>query len=452
MADNCLADTQASSADGLGSPRPLSTRNIRLVPTPAPLLSRKACDSTRLAHTCAVEVSIGRQIRRLREAAGLKAAGLADALGVDASAVSNLEHDRRNVKAGELGIIANFLGVSQLAILEPDSLLGRLPVAHRTNGDEIAGQDSLMRLTALAELHQVLDEGGHPTPSRTGEQPPQDAGWLQRANALADWAHQRLAPAAGGEDRLTELAAKIEAKLSVDVMVESLGEDAPLGLSITDSELSFILVNADQLRSRALFTLAHELGHILNSDGTTINIDRDLRARSDEERLANAFAAAFLMPEPEIRETIDEYGRGAESLARMLVGFGVSYETLIYRLHNLGVINAEGRDRLRRIRWVSLIEHLDNDETARVLLAARGARPERRPPTLLANRCLHAALDGTVGAGPLARLLDVDIDDMIEALNSIGPEAAETIDSDFSFPRDPTDVTIQSFDEDPVAP
>lgn len=406
--------------------------------------------STSFVHTVAVEVPIGRQIRRLREAAGLKAADLASALGVDASAVSNLEHGRRSVKANELGVIADFLGVSQLAILEPGSLLGRLPVAHRTNGDETASPDSLMRLTALAELHQVLDEGGHPTPPRTGEPPPQRSGWLQQANALADWAQQRLAPVASGEDRLTELATAIEAKLRVDVMVESLGEDGPLGLCITDSVFSFILVNADQLRSRALFTLAHELGHILNSDGTTINIDRDLRARSDEERLANAFAAAFLMPEPEIRETVDRYGRRAESLARMLVGFGVSYETLIYRLHNLGIINAEGRNRLKRIRWASLIEHLDDEGIARNLLAARGARPERRPPTLLASRCLHGALDGIVSAGPLARLLDVDLDDMIETLNVIGPEAAEAIDGDYSTPEDPPDMA-RSFDEDPVA-
>ena len=393
---------------------------------------------------------IGSQIRQLREAAGLKAADLAGVLGVDASAVSNIEHGRRGVKANEIGVIAEFLGVSQLAILEPDSLLGRLPVAHRINGDETASPDSLMRLTALAELHQVLEDGGHPNPPRTGEPPPQCSGWLRQADALADWAQQRLAPAGRGKDRLAELATAIEATLCVDVMVESLGETGPLGLCITDSAFSFILVNTDQLRSRALFTLAHELGHILAGNGATINIDRDLRARSDEERLANAFAAAFLMPEPEIRETIDRYGRHAESLARMLVTFGVSYETLIYRLHNLGVINAEGRDRLRRVRWAGLIEHLDDEEMVRSLLAARGARPERRPPTLLASRCLHGALDGTVGAGPLARLLDADVDETIEALNSVGPDTAETIDGDFSAREDPPDK-IRSFDEDPVA-
>ena len=254
-----------------------------------------------------------------------------------------------------------------------------------------------------------------------------------------------------GEDRLTELATTIEDWLGVDVMIESLGRDAPLGLSITDPEFSFILVNADQLRSRALFTLAHELGHVLNLDGEAVNIDTDMKARNDDERLANAFAAAFLMPEPEVRQTIEEHGRGADCLARMLLRFGVSYETLVYRLHNLRIVNAEGRDRLRRVRWASLIEHVDDDETARRLLAARGAKPGRRPPTLLTTRCLRGALDGTVGAGPLAQLLDVAVDDMIEALDSAGPEAAKAINSDYSAPEDPPDVAIQSLDEDPVA-
>ena len=398
-----------------------------------------------------MEVSIGRQIRRLREAAGLRAAHLADVLGVDASAVSNLEHDRRNVKAGELGAIANFLGVSQLAILEPDSLLGRLPVAHRTNGDDGGSRDAQMRITALAELHQVLSEGGHPAAVQVAEPPHLGAKWLDRATALADWALQNCAPRSEGDDRLTELATAIEDWLGVDVMIESLGREAPLGLSVTDPEFSFILVNADQLRSRALFTLAHELGHVLNLDGQTVNIDTDMKARNDEERLANAFAAAFLIPEMEIRQTIEDHGRGADCLARMVLRFGVSYETLVYRLHNLRIINAEGRDRLRRVRWASLIEHVDDDEIARSLLAARGARPERRPPTLLTTRCLHGALDGTIGAGPLARLLDVAVDDIIEALNSTGPEAAKAIDGDYSAPEDPPDVAIQSFDEDPLA-
>ena len=218
----------------------------------AGLPATKTCDFHKFRGHCPpVDMSIGRQIRRLREAAGLRAADLAERLGVDPSAVSNLENDRRGVKADEVGVIADFLGVSQLAILEPDSLLGRLPVAHRTNGDQTASRDPLMRLTALAELHQVLTQGGHPAAVVIGEPPRPSSGWLQHATALADWALEFLPAAADGEDRVTGLAAAIEDRLGVDVMVESLGTAAPLGLSITDAEFSFILVNAEQLRSRA---------------------------------------------------------------------------------------------------------------------------------------------------------------------------------------------------------
>ncbi len=400
---------------------------------------------------------IGHQIRRLRKAAGLKAADLADVLGLDASAVSNLEHGRRSVKADELGTIADFLGVSQLAILEPDSLMGRLGAAHRTNGNEFSNKDSLLRLTAIAELHQVLDEGGHPTPLRTDTPPQQqDSTWLQHADALAKWSRKRLRLASSGEARLAELAAAIESKLRVDVMVESMGENAPLGLSITDADFSFILVNADQPKTSALLTLAHELGHVLNSNQTTIHTNTDLPAQSDNEHLASAFAAALLVPKSEVEKIIDEYGRSAESLAQMLENFGVSYETLSSRLHNLRIINTERRDQLEAAGWTGLIKHLSNEDVARDLLAVSGARPQRRPPTLLAWRCLHGALDGTVGVSPLARLLDVDVDKLIENLNPIEnpnivrSDAAKAINGDFSVPDAPTDL-LQSFNEDPVA-
>ena len=127
-------------------------------------------------------VSIGGQIRRLRESAGLQAAQLAAALGVDPSAVSNIEHGKRSVKASELAVIADFLGVSQLAILEPDSLLARLPVAARADGASVEGS-VMARLTAMAELHHVLADGGHPSRRiRSAPANENPEGWLDRAN------------------------------------------------------------------------------------------------------------------------------------------------------------------------------------------------------------------------------------------------------------------------------
>ena len=48
-----------------------------------------------------------------------------------------------------------------MAILEPDSLLARLPVAKRSNGDEAADEDVVLRLTSPAELNHVLTKAGY---------------------------------------------------------------------------------------------------------------------------------------------------------------------------------------------------------------------------------------------------------------------------------------------------
>ena len=395
-------------------------------------------------------MSTGNRIQHLRKAAGLQESELATIAELDAAIVTALERDQRGVTAAELSAIASGLGVSQMAILEPDSLLWRLSVAHRMEGDEDSSSEAAMRLTALAELHQVLSDAGHPSVTAIGDPPRgQSSTWLQHANDLADWARERLALSREGDDPFTSLAEAIETHLSTDVMVESLGEQASEGASITDAEFPFILVNADRPRPRALFTLAHELGHLLHRDGPTFNVDVDLRARTDGERLANAFAAALLMPQPEIERILDDHGRTAASLAQMLTEFGVSYESLIYRLHNLQIINAHGRDRLRAAGWAGLLDLLDDGEDRRALLVARGSRSERRPPALLATRCLSGVLDGAIGAAPLAGLLGIPIDEMIGMIDSIaGAEGA--INNDYSTPGDSDEDALSSFDADPL--
>ena len=208
--------------------------------------------------------------------------------------------------------------------------------------------------------------------------------WLDRANQLAEWAGQRLGDLTGDPpeaNRFAALAAAIECHFGVDVMVESLGEDGPLGMSLTDPEFPFILINADMIRPRAMFTLAHELGHVLAIDGSEIKIDEDLRGNNGEERLANAFAAALLIPQ-----------QGA-----------------------LG----------------------DTEEPA-MLLAAR-ERPSREPPVHLTTRCISGIWDGTISAAPLAGLLDVETDELVEKLSKAW-ETADAFTEDYSTLKDSPDV------------
>ena len=399
--------------------------------------------------------ALGQRIRELREAAGLEVSELAKQVGLEPSDAADIEQGRRHIKTRELSDIAVCLGVSQLAILEPDSLLARLPIAARQHGSAGAytdkSADAVGRITALAELDWALSDGK--PHCRTNivhvPQPESSSFWLNHAQTLADWTIGQFGDEFENYNTLPDLATAIETCLEIDVMIEDFNEVTPLGVSITDHRFPCILINAKQSASRGLFTLAHELGHILNRDGE-IAIDYDLHPSTEIEKSANAFAAMLLMPESRIKKIHEQHERTAESLAHMLISFGVSYEALIYRLHNLKVINAHGRDQLKRIGWTGLISSLQDNNLTRSLLSSRGSRSERRPPTLLAKRCLHGMINGTIGAGPLARLLDVDVDHLIEKFKVIS-EATQVIDNDYSSPQDPPQIALSAFDADPIA-
>ena len=399
--------------------------------------------------------SVGGQLRRLREHAGLTASELAEAAGLDVDVVGNIERDDWDGEAEEFLDLAWALGVSPMAIFEPDSLLGRLPAATRTNGDRVSCA-TVRRLTSLAELHHVLSinhlHASIPVQINNAPQRGSSTTWGRHANDLAEWASGCLGFADNGNTRLADLASAIELRLGVDVMVEAREPGAPLGASITDPEFPFILVNADQPTPQALFTLAHELGHVLNQDGCLFHIDRHLRGSTDNERFANGFAAALLMPEPHIHEIINANGRGPESLAHMLVRFGVSYESLVYRLHNLQIINARGRDSLKSASWAGLVQALGETDLARKLLAVRGTRPERHPPSLLTQRCWRGVFAGHVSVNPLAGLLDIDADDLIEGIQSIESGSTDAMNGDYSSsPRDSDETARSASDADPVA-
>ena len=272
-------------------------------------------------------------------------------------------------------------------------------------------------LAGLAELHEALQEEGHKAQPNLDGVP---VGTYLSARDLAGWAAGRLGEkleSSTTEDRMLTLASLIEARLGIDVMIEPLGGPGLLGVSITDSEFPFILVNADVHKPRALFTLAHELGHVLAGDGDVMHVDFEETANSPKEQHANAFAAALLLPVDEIRTIKSEHEDVSAGLARMLVRFGVSYETLIYRLNNLHIIDDEHKESFLEKGRRSFLGELENSEDKNKLRA--GSPPlSKRPPMLLAARCLQALRDGIASPAPLAGLLSVERSALVETLRS----------------------------------
>lgn len=358
---------------------------------------------------------VGGRLRALRDAVGAARSDLADALGISDDELRSIESGQTQAGLSTLADAADYLEVSLLSILEPDSLPGRLPIAPRVGDGNPSMGPARALLAGLAELHEALQEEGHEARPLLDEVP--DDPYLP-ARDLAKWAASRLGEnleTSPTDDRILTLAALIESRLGIDVMIEPLGESDVLGVSITDSEFPFILVNSDVRRQRALFTLAHELGHVLVGDGSGMQIDFDKDRSTGEERYANAFAAALLMPQDEIEPFESEHQEASTRIARMLIRFGVSYETLIFRLNNLELMDDEEKKSLLEMGRHGFVGGLEDSEYKSKL---RAIPPQlgQRPPMLLAARCLKAIRDGVASPAPLADLLGIERSILVERL------------------------------------
>ena len=140
-----------------------------------------------------------------------------------------------------------------------------------------------------------------------------------------------------------------------DIEVEPI--DAEDNLSgfflVNDKKIKMIGYNKNHSDNRKRFTIAHEFGHFqlhLHSDqkffiDNNSKFFRNEKSSSGElkqEREANAFAAALLMPVPLLERELEKINdnEDIDSIVIFLSSrFLVSEESMRYRLINLGVIN-----------------------------------------------------------------------------------------------------------------
>lgn len=134
-----------------------------------------------------------------------------------------------------------------------------------------------------------------------------------------------------------------------------LGENADLGFSVKKDNDTIIFTNSCIRLSREIFTLAHEIGHILFhlKDGKSFiddNMTINGRSTDEKEEEANYFAACLLMPFDQVNRFIDleiekipGKGLSAMDIARIMSEFNVSFDMALNRLERLKFIDSEQR-------------------------------------------------------------------------------------------------------------
>lgn len=144
-------------------------------------------------------------------------------------------------------------------------------------------------------------------------------------------------------------------RLGLRVLEGPLPADVSGKLFKQSGQAPVILLNETDPRNRQRFTCAHELGHYhlrlskqpaTPSDDEQAYVDTDTYEYTDyrdgrsvsgqdaDERFANQFAAALLMPPAAVKQMVQQAG-GADILV-LAEFFGVSAEAMRFRLKNLG--------------------------------------------------------------------------------------------------------------------
>jgi hypothetical protein len=293
---------------------------------------------------------------------------MAARLGISASYLNLIEHDRRPVGANLLlGLAQKFdLDLRSFAATEDPRLVADLveafgdplfegqPVTERDVRELVAANPDVAR--AVAHLHhayttargsadmlaeQVVDRQDLAGLDRRGLSSEQVSDLIQRhenhfpeleTEAERLWKEGRLE----SEDLFGSLAAHLAKAHRVKVRVVTVGE-MPSAVRRYDPERKELLISEVLRRGSRNFQLAHQVG-LLNCSDTLDALSRDAMLTSGEARalsrvaLANYFAAAVLTPYADFLRAAEELRYDLDLLGHR---FRVSFEQVCHRLTTL---------------------------------------------------------------------------------------------------------------------
>ena len=137
------------------------------------------------------------------------------------------------------------------------------------------------------------------------------------------------------------------------------------GICLNDDHYPVIVINNSMSFARQIFTLFHELYHLISdTSGAEIIRDDYYDVLNDQqtniERACDTFANAFLVPMDDFKQelkkkTIDEYR--IEELATL---YSVSKEAIMYKLYKMGIMTSAEYSELKEVFYGDALRNSEN--------------------------------------------------------------------------------------------
>ena len=378
--------------------------------------------------------SLGERLAAARESRHLSQETVAGLLGVSRVMLSYWESNQRRPGEQTLERLASIYG---LALGHLVSLQTPLPGSNVAPGADLVsllyrdaetGIDDAAR-AGLRDFVQFLDsyadlaERLGTTPYRLEASPFNlRPGFVtkddirRKAEEVRSWLHLGMGP-------VGDLAGVLD-EAGITVFRCPLGADLQLGVSgayLHHPRVGMsIAVNVQTTPGRQVFTMAHELAHALYHSQGSAQVVSYWARKDDRERLADAWAGEFLVPQESLRRTCENLGiksvTSAEEAVHLQRGYGVSYGTMLVRLLQAKLLDDAAYEALQTARPVALASALGysvcEDEWGQDLSRWRLDRFPRRFVLMLAT----ALRDGRVSPSTAASVTGLTLDEMAELM------------------------------------
>ena len=115
------------------------------------------------------------------------------------------------------------------------------------------------------------------------------------------------------------------------------------GFALYDDNDPLIFINGNDSASAQIFTLCHELGHIVLGQSGVSDVVKNNTKKI--EKWCNEFAANILMPKNDVIDTFDQYINISQFLQDATKLFHVSANALLLRIYNLNLIDKDTFDK-----------------------------------------------------------------------------------------------------------
>ena len=334
--------------------------------------------------------TIGSRLQTARRTLGLTQTDAGSHMGMVTSTVSAIEAGKRSVAGSELHEFSRIYQRPLTYFLQTEELSTSpgFQYLFRRVDDSVLDRSPIVELEQLASDYDLIEKlVGVPTPPL----PPDYSGFGFRgerdAEALAEMERSRLGL---GDAPVKDLVDILDGNVGIRVFMLPVGQKSLSGLVVQSrSGRPCVLVNSTEIHYRRNFTLAHEYAHALvhlsepSAPKAWIDFSSKSNGKDPEERFADSFAAAFLMPRRAVFSQLNLMARGRaqefkdSDWAHLAMHFGVSGQAMSLRLVTLRKLSRQAqRDYWQQRSFKPIAEALgyeveDEDWTEHAVLPPR---------------------------------------------------------------------------------